>query len=236
MTRGGFWSMAALLLAGVLGGGWLVLSALVPTPARAPASLEEASCAEWLAHPREGDFRLVDCTLDAGRSLIATRDAYGRPTRVVAEVVREDDGPLLFAVSDDRRLLARAERVHADADGHQHTRTLERYGSALHVAQSVEGRIVGANTGAEASGAAADEWMLWDLEPRYVAGRDFLIAPMDRYDESNDESTLPLAIGLTLILLFLPMTLLLFWLQRRWQSRSDDLRRAASGSTKPRFF
>jgi hypothetical protein len=225
VTRWGFRSLAALVLAFALLGGWLVArGAVAKGPPPAPVEL---SCAQWLAHPRTGHFRLTGCTLDVAHSRAVPSDGYLPPALV--EVAREGNGPRLFAATDDPAVVARVERLAGDLDGEQRGRSLERYADELRIEGSVEGRI---------TRGADDEYSdrARSLERRWVEDRDYVLRPLE--DDSMDPARepFPVALGIALIALFAPLFLLLVWAQRSWVARAARLGAAPDGSRRPRVF
>ena len=218
MTRNGFRSLALLLLAGLLGGGWLVSYGIAHRVA--PELVEEEECASWLARPREGTLRLRGCTLDLTRATVVESAPSGGPTLALVEVVREGDGPRLFAESDDPDVLARAARLDRDVDDAQRARTVERFRDALRLQGDVEGRIW--------SSPSID--VIDAFGERFRRDQDYVA------HHSEDGAAGTLALGITLVLLTGPLLLVLVLAQRRWQRRAEALRAARDGLTRPRTF
>ncbi len=121
MTRGAY--LLGLALFGVCLIGGVALTA--PSPSEL-GWVERASCAEWLAAPREGAFTLEDCELD-----LSAAERRGTEIDVpvlapgTAQIGVEGD-PRVYWRTDDRRLIAIHERV-ANESGLTRQRTLERF-------------------------------------------------------------------------------------------------------------
>lgn len=189
MTRPGFVSLAALLAVGLLASTWLLLRGAIP------GTVEVLACEEWLRRPREGTFRLRDCAVD-------TSTGYARVTSPSAalELTEGIDSP---------GVRARLDRIWMAESAAERARVAERYGDALVVVTTLEGRVT----------HAADT----EYDPEY------LLVP-------RRTSSFVRALGVVIALVCVPLLLLLVPAQRRWTARAEALRRSASGESKPVEF
>lgn len=141
MTRGGF------ILALVFFGACVVVGAVgaAPTPSQL-GWLTERTCAEWMAEPEEGAFRLTDCEvslvdIDAGDSRAIVQPAGTH--------AREEEPPARLTWDpDEGRLEELAERLHREAYTWEvRRRTAERFEDELVQRRELSGRIESVGSG-----------------------------------------------------------------------------------------
>lgn len=213
MTRWSFRALAALFALGALAGSWSALWAWAPT-----ARPVEMTCEEWLRAPRAGELRLTGCVADTSRSTFLRWEA------ATVEIVRADDGPRLYAETDDARARGHALRLELDSSAAERLRTLERHAGALRVTVTLEGRVTRGAPDDDARRIARAFPRRFDDERDYVLVRE---PPRSRFGVH-----LALAFGLACA----AALALLVWRERRWTARGDALRDARAGSPRPVRF
>jgi hypothetical protein len=214
VTTWGFRSLAALLGLGLFGGGWLVLNSFFGANA-----VERMSCAEWMAEPREGRFELMECVMDGAYS--RTNGSY-----VIAPVVGAESRPRLYTLTDDPVLRTIADRLERDGgDAATELRTRERFAAELQPVRTVEGTIERAENWADV------RYVQESFDARYRAERDYVL-----HSAVLEDTPLARSFGVVLMLFCGPCFAFLFFAQRRWRGRADDIRRKRAGSAKPVVF
>lgn len=190
MTPVGFRILVALLLAFVLGGGYLC------APAPTDLGMGAMSCDELLAHPRPGFYRLGSCTVDArdarlrgGDAIVALRSSRWR-------LADQGPPPLVMLSSEPRHLgvTVRADRDSGSEYPGAYRRFIERHLAALVYEAEVVGRVRASDPG-ELGDELPDGTLVLDATERFFLGR---------------------ALGIVLLFFGLLGLLLLVPLQRRW--------------------
>lgn len=133
MTKLGFRSLALLFVLGMAGSAWLLADAL-------PHAHDELRCDDWLAQPREGSFRLVDCRIEVTQASTTA----GVHTHLAAA----PGGPTVAVFSSDPDVAARVSRLQRE-DVRTRIRTVERYQRELVLTRTIEGHAIRDGYGAD---------------------------------------------------------------------------------------